>query len=622
MPLKSLLTLLIIFTATVSLADIYQFSQEVDKVVHNKLKSINQDPRQKIDDHTFCRRVYLDAIGRIPTIDEYQAFINDKGKNKRARLIDKLIGSKGHHSHMYNYWADLLRVKSTGDRLHYAGNFSEWIKDSVRKNKPYDQFVRELVNAGGHLYKPGNGAAGFQAREPMQLDRLANTIKTFLGVSIECAQCHDHPFDDWTQKQFYEMAAFTSQVHLRVDPPADKEKKHYGQIRRELKKENFDKWIVYRESLRMKYAFVYGNGTGYMRLPHDYQYDDGKPFDVMQAQVLFGSQPTMNFKVKKPQLQKVKNKKNIGPPINAKQNMADWMTSRDNPMFTKATVNRLWHWVMGSELIGPITNLDLGDEGPHPELTAKLVEIMKKLNYDTESFFKVLLNTRIYQSQALPLREQKPAYLLDGPLVRRLSAEAMWDSLLSLKIPDPDKFIPTEFQYDGFTHFYEKSQSWTAEDFKRYSRECGHTRAKFYQVMHKEAQKRNSPTGPNNLGRASEAQFRTGHGNKHYDEVGKLFGASTREIIDSASQEPNIPQILYMMNGKPEDDIIAQQSYLNKKLTKIKHEDKAEFIWQAILSRPLHKSEKALLGKMKMNQQDIKNLMWALINSNEFRFTR
>ena len=165
------------------------------------------------------------------------------------------------------------------------------MKTAVRDNRPYDQFVRDIVSAKGLLYEKGNGLAGFKAREVMQLDRLANTVKSFLGMGIDCAQCHDHPFDDWTQVDFYQLAAYTSNVKLRVDPPP------------------------------------------------------------------------LATKVRKGQLEKLENKANIGPSVNAQERLAGWMTSPDNAMFAKATVNRLWNWVMDVELVGPLGGLSLEREG-------------------------------------------------------------------------------------------------------------------------------------------------------------------------------------------------------------------------------------------------------------------
>ena len=558
----------------------------------------------------FCRRVYLDIIGRIPTIDELDLFIEDEEPDKRARLIHKLLLSKGYQSHWYNYWADLLRVKYVGDKLHHPGNYAQWIKESLRSNKPYDRMVHELINASGPLYKPGNGATGFYARESMPLDHLANSVKTFLGLSIECAQCHNHPFDVWTQKDFYKLAAFSSRTHLRVEPTANLEKK-YAKDRRMLKNKSFDEWIVYRESVRVKHAAIHGNGTGFMRLPHDYQYDDGKPHEVIEANVLFGEMPNLNHQVTKAELEKLDDK-NMGPPINSRASLADWIVSPDNPMFTKAIVNRLWQQVMGTELVGPLGSLSPDEMGPHPELTEELVAIMKASRYDMKRFLSVLFNSGTYQSRAATLNADGPAYVLDGPIVRRLSAEAIVDSFLSLKTEDPDKYVPTEFQWDGFTHFYEKAQKMDVQDFVNYSIN-GPGRAAFQKREENAAKKRNGDMGPKHLWRVSNY----GHVDGSH-EVAMLLGKSDRELIDGANKEPNIPQILYLMNGHLEHEITSQPlAYLHRKLEGITNPgQRMEVIWKAILGRLPKASERALVS----HEQD--DLIWALLNSNEFRFAK
>jgi len=616
--------LLLLFCSAYADESIKQMAVDIDNIIYQKLESIKQPKRKSIDDYTFARRLYLDTMGRIPTLPELEQFINNNSKNKRSELINSLLASRGHQSHMYNYWADLLRVKNIGDKLMYAGNLAEGIKSALRENRPYDQFVRDIVASEGELYKPGNGLVGYKAREEMQLDRLANTIKTFTGLAIECAQCHDHPFDDWTQKEFYKMAAFTSDIRLHVNPPKDIEKKKYAKIRAELKKESFDKWIVYREALRMKYAHIIGSGTGYMRLPHDYQYDDGKPFDVMSAKPMFGVAPTMNSKTPLEKLQKDKKNRYIGEDAGTQRQFAEWITSRENPLFTKATVNRLWAWVMGSELVGPVANLELGSEGKHPELTAKVVEVMKELNYDTRKFFAVLFKTKAYQSQALSLTSKKPEYLLDGPIMRRISSEQTWDSLLSLQNGAPDKYLPTKFHYDGFTLIYDKTADWTGEDFKKYSRELGLGRREFYEAVHKEALDVNEDIGPHNELRASESRiFATKYQlNLSYLEVAGLFGASDRNLIDNANKEPNIPQILYMMNGSPEDQLISGKSYLKKALAQVQGLQKYERLWLAVLNRPMNKQELKFVASLKEDPKAVNNMLWALLNSNEFRFVR
>ena len=586
-------------------------AQQIDQLVTEQLKQVRQDRRPSINDYTFCRRVYLDAIGRIPTIDELDLFIADDQADKRSRLISKLLDSKGYQSHWYNYWADLFRVKYVGDKLHHPGNYSEWIKESLRSNKPYDQMAHELINASGPLYKPGNGATGFYAREPMPLDHLANSIKTFLGLSIECAQCHDHPFDHWTQKDFYKLAAFSSKTHLRVDPTPDLEKKKYAKDRKTLKNKSFDEWIVYRESLRVKHAAIFGNGTGFMRLPHDYQYDDGKPFEAMEADVLFGEMPKLDHKFTKAKVDAL-NKKNFGPPINSRKSLADWMVSPENPMFTKSVVNRLWHQVMGTELVGPLGGLSEDDMGTHPELTQELIAIMKSSNYDLKKFLGVLFNSKTYQSKSLALNAEAPDYLLDGPIVRRLSAEAIVDSFLSLKTETPDKYVSTEFRWDGFTNFYDTSQEMDVKDFVDYSIK-GPGRGAFQEREEVAARKRNGDIGPKHLWRVSCY----GHVDGAHD-VAMLLGKSDRDLIDGANREPNIPQILYLMNGHLEHEITTQPKvYLHRNLESVTDPgERMKIIWKAILGRLPKESE------MPMVSHDQDDLIWALLNSNEFRFVR
>lgn len=593
-------------TAPSTPVDVSPLSQEIDQLVAYELKLLDQEPRPKIDDYTFCRRLHVDAIGRIPTIDELENFIADDQPDKRAQLVDKLLNSKGYNSHWYNYWADLLRVKDVGDKLHHSGNFSEWIKDSVRRNKPYNEMAHELINASGELYKPGNGATGFYAREPMPLDHLANTVKTFMGMSIECAQCHDHPYEDWTQQDFYKLAAFTSKTHLRVDPLPKDEREIYAKDRHILKQKDFDEWIVYRESIRVKHAAIYGNGTGYTRLPHDYQYEDGKPHEVMVADILFGKMPEVNYQMTKEKLDSLP-KQHFGPGVNARSSMADWMTSTDNPMFTKATVNRLWHKIMGTELVGQLGGLTQEAMGKHPALTEKLISVMRVSKYDTKVFLSALFNSRIYQSKALALSATPPAYVLGGPAVRRLEAEVIVDSFLSLKTETPDKYVATEFRWDGFTHFYEKSRNFAVKDFVDYSIK-GPGRERFQDREEREAMKRNGDMGPKELWRVST--FGRNY-KRHW--MAMLLGKSNRELIDGGNQEPDIPQILFLMNGLG----IPKDALIHRKLSgEADQREQIKIIWKAILGRLPKDSEEPLF------EHAPEDLIWALLNANEFKFVK
>ncbi|MCM8539843.1 MAG: DUF1549 and DUF1553 domain-containing protein [Lentisphaeraceae bacterium] len=593
------------------------FTQKINLIIEKKLAESKQTPRGGISDETFCRRVYLDVIGRIPTYKEVTAFLTDKSESKRQALIHQLLNSKGYISNFTNVWNDVLRITYTPDKLHSPMNYMEFVKDSLRQNKPYDKFVRDLLSAEGELYKPGNGQTGFYAREVMQLDHMSSTVKAFLGMSIECAQCHDHPFDDWTQKEFYELAAFTTKVDLRVDP-VKKDMQPYDALNKKLKP-NFNKWIVLRESLRMKHASVLGNGTGYIRLPENYQYDDAKPYDVMEADVLFGAKPTVHYKAGVQAIQKIKNKKNLGPLINSKNSFADWVTSRNNEMFVKNIVNRLWFQLMGSELVGPLTNIELGEFGEHPELTETLMTAMSAVNYDMKAFLKIILKSKAYQSKAYSVQQVDKKYLFDGPVVSRMSAENIWDSFLSITMADPDKSLPDGFKHDGFTYFYELSQKMGPKEFEAYILKHKFSRGSFYNYNHKEAEKVFKGEKRKDYMRASEFwhPLRGSH-------VMKMFGQSTRELIDGANKEPNIPQTLLMMNGDFEQRIILDgKNSLNTLIRANKSkQDRLDAIFLAILSRHPKSHELARLKDYELNDKNLKDLVWALLNSNEFKFKR
>lgn len=611
------LSFLLLCCLAASLSAVEKPVLAIDKMIFSKLQELGQAQRPGIDDATFVRRLYLDITGRIPTLQEAQAFLNDKNPNKRALLIHKLFDSKGYVSNFHNYWADLLRITYVGDKLHSMVNYSEWIKESLRKNKPYNQVVFELITAEGDLYKPGNGATGYYAREVMHLDHTASTVKAFMGMSIECAQCHDHPFEDWTQKEFYEFAAFTTNVKLRVDPSPEEEKQHYKNKRKELKDRSFDEWIVLREAARVKHAEIVGGGTGYLRLPHDYKYEDAKPHEVMQANSLFGNKPKVHYTVQTAALAKDKKKRNLGPSVNSKIAMAKWLTSPDNDMFVYNIINRLWYKMMGVELIGPLENLEYGDKGPHPELTDLLAQIMKDVKFDMKQFMKIVMHTHAYQSRIRTLQENDARYNLDGPVLRRMSAEELWDSMIGLRVANPDESLLETFRYDGFTHFYEKALKMSPEEIIQYAETSKLNRGKFYQVIDREAGKtKNANLGFSQSKRASE--FRHPIRGPH---LLKTFGQSTREVINGSSTEPSIPQALASLNGEIEQQIIQNgASHLHQSLKNLSPKEKIRQTYLAFVGRYPNEMEVARLGNLTPKQHQ--DLMWALLNSNEFKFKK
>ena len=176
--------------------DLNAAAKEVDRLVNAVLKENGVAPNPPIDDATFVRRAYLDIAGRIPTIEEAENFHGSTYGRKREQLIRDLLESDGHVSHAFNFWADILRINSgLGNNARQAeAAYQLWVRDAIEKNMPYGDFVRELIAARGQIWD--NGAVGYYIRDRgMPLDNMSNTVRVFLGTRLECAQCHNHPFD-------------------------------------------------------------------------------------------------------------------------------------------------------------------------------------------------------------------------------------------------------------------------------------------------------------------------------------------------------------------------------------------------------------------------------------------
>lgn len=467
--------------------------QRIDYLVTAKLKEQKIKPNAALSDESFVRRAYLDIIGRIPTIEEAESFHAEEYENKRERLIEQLLSSEGYVAHNYNFWADVLRVNrnlsNSGAQAEAA--YQLWIKQALRDNMPYDQFVYELVRGRGHIWE--NGAAGYYQRDRgMPLDNMSNTVRIFLGVRLECAQCHNHPFDKWTQMDYYKMAAFSFGMsangygvqnrtamgaHIRdkrtetfrkaVEKHVSKEwaprfpvfyresdvdryvkgknyeryLERYGMTDKQFKKavkigmkatEGVEKeYKAIREAERLLYQRVRYTTTtvkenAQLKLPHDYQYTDADPHDVVSADTMFGYDIDVD---------------NVtGETIDA---YAEWLTAEDNPTFTKVIANRLWKKVFGIGVFEPVDELtDLTKISNEP-LMDYLGQLMQELDYDIKGYLKILYNTEAYQRVANNEELVMGApYYFQGPVLRRMTAEQMWDSIVGLALPEADSYSP------------------------------------------------------------------------------------------------------------------------------------------------------------------------------------
>lgn len=422
--------------------DVQAKAREVDRLILAKLEKEKLQPNAPATDDVFVRRVYLDIAGRIPTLKETADFLADTSAGKRAKLIDTLLESDGYVQNFANYWSDILRIKSQltqGNSQAAGAAYANWLRDALKANKPYDQMVREMVSASGKTYE--NGAVGFYIRDyNMPLDNMAVTTQVFLGTSMVCAQCHNHPFDKWTQMDYYQMAAHTNGMTSTngLSNPLLAQA-FYGNSRRKTKKggsavagplpagmERRDVGRAMNEILRpLRYNTVLDKSDKTpLRLPHDYQYSDAKPKSVVEPVI------PASFSKDGKIVQEGKQ------PIEA---YAQWMASKDNPRFTTVIANRLWRKAMGLGLIEPVDEITDSTVPSNPALMSFLETTMKEVNYDMKAFLRVVFNSAAYQRAAHTKDvELGEVYHFPGPLLRRMSAEQIWDSMVTLYKPAPD----------------------------------------------------------------------------------------------------------------------------------------------------------------------------------------
>lgn len=425
-------------------------ASEIDALLATHWQKAGVTGNAPIGDEAFVRRLYLDLAGRIPTVEETMAFLGDQRAGKRAALIDELLARESYVSHFYNYWADILRFKSTfvNTANVVPAAYAKYLKESLRANKPYDQLVREMLSAKGYVWD--NGAIGYYARDPeMPLDNMALTTRIFLGTRIECAQCHNHPFDKWKQTEFYHLAAFTygnkpvsealsgvrdafraREQAIIDDFNREKAASHDGgQAAAQRKSDRFE---------AMQFRTVLGiirNGIGQLlspigldrkqdailKLPSDFHQEDGKAGDVMTPRPIFGEAAELS------------------PGAERGEVFAHWVTSAENPTFTRVIVNRLWKKMLGVALIEPLDELRDDTQAMVPELEAFLEKLMIAQHYDMRAFLAIIANTRAYQSVASPAEfTRESPWHFQGPALRRMTAEQIWDSLVALASYEPD----------------------------------------------------------------------------------------------------------------------------------------------------------------------------------------
>ncbi|MGC4002542.1 MAG: DUF1549 domain-containing protein [Pirellulales bacterium] len=286
---------------------------KIDVLVEKNYAKHGVTPNATLSDELFVRRVYLDIAGTIPTLEQTRAALAVRSDSEwRARLIDRLLNSENHAGHMYNYWADILRLRD--ERMLKAvtpAPYNQWVRESIETNKPYDKFVYEMLTATGKGLE--NPATGYILRDAnMPLDALNNTVRVFLGTQIGCAQCHDHPFDRWTQKEFYQMAAYT--YATTYQPQSRAAKADVGKTLKALKDLDADFRPARYRPIIQGNAIAVSDGTAKLKYPEGIDGKEVKAGETVVPAAIFDT----------PQLHP-----SSGEPL--RLSFARWLTSPENP---------------------------------------------------------------------------------------------------------------------------------------------------------------------------------------------------------------------------------------------------------------------------------------------------
>lgn len=590
------------------------YAAHIDKLIDGNLRSKQINKTKGLDEYSYTRRVYLTLIGRIPSQSELIEFVDNRDPSKKDKLIQKLLNSEGYVNHQINWWSDMLRVKDrpAGTNINVGSVYREWLRKALREKKPYDEMVRNLISSTGELYGNGPEVSYYIRDRGMQEDNLSHTIRVFLGTRLQCAMCHDHPFDRWTQKEFYEMTAFTSGIgNVRLND-ANKKIGKLNKIIREDGDERSGTFNNWRNQVRdATYFGLENSGTGKIKLPKDYAESDGEPGDIVHAKAIFTPKPILDPKNPDPKSRLV---------------LAEWITSKDNPRFTTMIANRIWKHIFGVGLIEPIDTMMDDTVASNPELMKHLERIMVSVNYDLREYKRVLLNTRLFQRQSMRQDYKSlEEYSFAGPLLRRMTGEQVWDSLVTLvynEIDDSTR-IYLHNQHD-YSVIYERYKDITAEeiyvDFKQLAKESPNDRnflrvlgADYYQTEGMKNFRDKS------LVRSSYLQSPAPSGH-----LIRQFGGSDREQIDNSNNEPNTTQVLTLLNGFVETNILNKKGadFMKQVQAETVKNKQIESVFLSTLSRKPTTKEINALKKLIDTKDGFKHVSWVLLNSHEFVFIK
>jgi uncharacterized protein DUF1549/uncharacterized protein DUF1553 len=546
----------------------------IDELVQAKLQKLRMVPSDPCTDEEFIRRAMLDVCGIIPTVDEVRAFVADRAADKRAKLIDKLLARPEYVDLWTMKWNDTLRNNPRLTRLG-TGSYAKWIREQIAQNRPYNEFVRDLLTATGRATEaqldpnnlprqlrdrpnverliqqinsvPPNPAANYFVISRDPLDTTSATSQIFLGVRIECARCHNHPFEKWTQNDYYGLAAFFTGIRAQGGNQAP------------------------------NIVLVNERAPG-PRHPKTNELVEPKHLDDTEVKIPAGTDKRVV--------------------------VAEWMTAPNNPWLSRALVNRLWGHYFGRGIVEPIDDFRVTNPASNPELLDALAKDFVDKKFDVKAIHRVILNSRTYQQSYRPNQyntHDTSNFARYYP--KRMMAEQLYDSI--------SQATGIFLQAPGRGGRRPAAANLMAQALQDAMPDGPVTR-----VMQLPALLGNVGGGGGRRGNGDVAQFLD------------AFGKPRREAVCECerSSEGNMGQALALINGNEVNDKIAAPSGRVQQVVRSGKPDGEviEELYLAALSRRPTKQEVddalSLVRSSTSKAEGFEDVMWSLLNSREFLF--
>ncbi len=367
----------------------------IDMAVFRRLEELRIRPSRPTTDIEFLRRASIDMTGRLPTASEARAFVEETSEDKRARLIDRLLASPAFADHWARKWADLLRVEEKSLDAKGVAAFYEWIRDAIEQDKPQDAFVRELLTATGSTYDAP--ATNFY-RALRKADLRAEAVaQVFLGTRLQCAKCHDHPFERWTQNDYYDFAALFAPIDYTIVE--------------NTRKDGFD-----------KNQFI---GEQIVRLDTTRRAKNPDTDSIARGRFL-GEPVTSDV-----------------PIVDRLQAFAEWLTASNHPTFARVIANRVWAAMMGIGVVDPTDDFRVTNPPSNPELLDVLSQTLVRGDFRLRPFIREIANSQVYQLSTEPnASNQEDRRNFSHAMISRLPAEVLLDAI--------DQVTEVDTKFEGY----------------------------------------------------------------------------------------------------------------------------------------------------------------------------